>query len=50
MTIVLASVLPLAPPPQSQSELQNTFYLLIGLVAVVAIFLWLILARFSRPP
>ncbi|HEV8340463.1 MAG TPA: hypothetical protein VGR25_12530 [bacterium] len=50
MTIVLASVLALAPPPQPQSELQNTFFLLIVLVAAVGIFLWVILARFSRPP
>ncbi len=39
-----------APPPQSESELQGTFYLLIALVVGVGIFLWLVLARFSRPP
>ncbi|MGH2452829.1 MAG: hypothetical protein ACRDF5_03565 [bacterium] len=40
----------LAPAPQSESELQNTFYVLIALVVAVGIFLWLLLARFSRPP
>ena len=46
----LLAILPLAPPPQSESELQSTFYLLIALVLGVGIFLWVVLARFSRPP
>jgi hypothetical protein len=50
MSAALAFLVRLAPAPQPQSELQNTFYLLIGLVVVVGIFLWVILARFSRPP
>lgn len=46
----LLAILPLAPPPQSESELQNTFFVLIALVLGLGFFLWLVLARFSRPP
>ena len=46
----LLFLMPLAAAPQSGNELATTFYLLIALVAGVGIFLWLILARFSRPP
>ncbi|MBI3976272.1 MAG: hypothetical protein HY334_07750 [Armatimonadetes bacterium] len=41
---------PLAGPPRSETELHGTFLLLIVLVAAVGVYLWLILARFSRPP
>lgn len=46
----LLAIVPLAPPPQPESELQSTFYLLIALVVGLGIFLWIVLARFSRPP
>ncbi len=48
--LALLVALAQASPPQPQSELQNTLFLLIGLVVVVGVFLWVILARFSRPP
>ncbi|MDQ7849747.1 MAG: hypothetical protein QN152_11455 [Armatimonadota bacterium] len=39
-----------AAPPQPATELQNTFFLLILGVAAMALFLWLIMSHFSRPP
>lgn len=39
-----------AAPPKPEAELQGTFFLLILGVGAVALFLWLIMSRFSRPP
>jgi len=39
-----------ATQPKPEAELQTTFWVLILGVGAAAIFLWLILSRFSRPP
>jgi len=47
---MLRLLLTLQAEPKPAAELQGTFLLLIVGVAAAALFLWLIVSRFSRPP